>query len=537
MTYYENSFSKRKGNYPRKSERELESFLPDNMKTPHVFSGRSTRFHDYKKQSTLLTATDEVDSKYSYSDSAKKFISRQNKENKRNGYINEDTKPKKEWNESVQGDFHGRDAASSFPKPVFMKPKKIVKPFAKISSETFQTAAIDKMPVMPPQVCISRSSPVTVLSRNIKKEVEKKEPVKRIQILKPASSAGPSSTATASPPVPIILSRSKPQLEKEFKILSPATKMTVARPSYTSGRMPPLITHKSPFISGLDSKVVPAKQMRQPFRIIDAEFMLCEGYTAFNAYLLEQPNFVVVGVVGRQGVGKSTIASLLTQTTLNGSISERGFRVSGRSELLKGSHCTGGIDAFISQQRVIVLDFPAIIAPGVLDASVSASDLGRCVLCVCVCWMPPPLTWAGGRWSCRCTPSLWSCWRLPCVCATSSSLCRTPGNRAHSSSGVSRSDFLIPVLIVTGVSAWFRGLQAAADVNHRDYALTTPIIHRSTLSTNAVELRAAIMGLPRRTFPGYDTAPTERDWFEYVIREWEKILKSSLYLDYSRLFP
>lgn len=58
-------------------------------------------------------------------------------------------------------------------------------------------------------------------------------------------------------------------------------------------------------------KIVSEKAMHRPFRLIDDDFHLCEGSIALNNYLLEQPNFLVVGVVGRQGAGKSSVAAML----------------------------------------------------------------------------------------------------------------------------------------------------------------------------------------------------------------------------------
>ena len=64
-------------------------------------------------------------------------------------------------------------------------------------------------------------------------------------------------------------------------------------------------------VMSLTVRVIAEKKMSRVFRLLDDDFNLCEGHTAFNAYLLEQSSFLVVGVLGRQGVGKSTIANLL----------------------------------------------------------------------------------------------------------------------------------------------------------------------------------------------------------------------------------
>ncbi|XP_018008021.1 nonsense-mediated mRNA decay factor SMG9 [Hyalella azteca] len=573
-SFERNSFPRKRGTFPRKSDRELESFLPETMKNPKVFSGHS-KSHGYHKP-LYSHVSDETDQKL-YCESAKKFSGKQNKENRRNGYSYEDYSGAS----TEEGDFSTRKIHNAWesearrsPQPVFMGAKKIMNPMMKISSETFQTAALDTLPAMPSYMESQRSSPKIVLNRNMKME-EDKEPAK-IQILKPNSESTQSSPSS----VPVILSRSKPLPEKEFKQphLLGIEKKSAEREVLRRGA--PLTIYdkglKPSVFSDLENKVVPSKEMRQPFRLIDLDFKLCEGHTAFNAYLLEQTNFLVVGVIGRQGVGKSTIASLLLQTKLNPPAgSDRGFRVSGRSELLKGSHCTGGLDVLVTPQRLIVLDFPALLAPGAMDTTVGTSDsriplemlvqtrslqfmalaLRVCHVVVVVqdsreqgtellkCLQAAAVVnrsdEATGTHTIRSTPDL--CGESkPLVSSTVMVVCNKMSSAPPSLQALTFIERHVSRHLRPGLLNMSSGVGEAprGTVN----LFTLPFIRncakeRNSLSPSMQTLRSAIMGLERRSFPGYDSPPTERAWFEYTVRQWEKILKSSLYLDYSRLFP
>ena len=70
-------------------------------------------------------------------------------------------------------------------------------------------------------------------------------------------------------------------------------------------------------------------------------------------FLLEQTDFTVVGVLGKKGVGKSTLMSMLAA----------GGGVSGGVDAFKAAskhgahHTTNGVQAFVTVERTILLDF------------------------------------------------------------------------------------------------------------------------------------------------------------------------------------
>ncbi|XP_046894625.1 protein SMG9-like isoform X2 [Hypomesus transpacificus] len=69
---------------------------------------------------------------------------------------------------------------------------------------------------------------------------------------------------------------------------------------------------------------------------------------------------LVVGVIGLQGTGKSTIMSLLSANTPEED--QRGYVFRAQSQEIKerGGNQTTGIDFFITQERVIFLDRSAL---------------------------------------------------------------------------------------------------------------------------------------------------------------------------------
>ncbi|XP_011069218.1 PREDICTED: protein SMG9 isoform X4 [Acromyrmex echinatior] len=79
-----------------------------------------------------------------------------------------------------------------------------------------------------------------------------------------------------------------------------------------------------------------------------------------------QEYFLVVGCLGAQGVGKSTIMSLLTSH-----YSSNIFQVQDLSHYESSTNCTTGIDFFITKNRVIYLDTQPILSGFVIDSAAS----------------------------------------------------------------------------------------------------------------------------------------------------------------------
>jgi len=83
--------------------------------------------------------------------------------------------------------------------------------------------------------------------------------------------------------------------------------------------------------------------------------------------LMEQSDFIVVGCVGLQGSGKSTVMSMIADPK---DIVEKGkllFRPQRKSDMEKAVHRTVGIDIFVTKERMILLDTQPLLSPSMLD--------------------------------------------------------------------------------------------------------------------------------------------------------------------------
>jgi protein SMG9 len=100
-------------------------------------------------------------------------------------------------------------------------------------------------------------------------------------------------------------------------------------------------------------------------------------------YMTDNPDFIVVGVLGHQGVGKSTILNSLLnsgrtpevvdEATVNGNPSNNAaniFPVQSFEKQMLSEHCTNGISAWVSPQRIIYLDTNALFSISVLDRAI-----------------------------------------------------------------------------------------------------------------------------------------------------------------------
>lgn len=68
------------------------------------------------------------------------------------------------------------------------------------------------------------------------------------------------------------------------------------------------------FISLVAASLNPERTMKGPLRLLDDSLSLCDD---LGPYLLDQSNFLVVAIMGLQGVGKSSLASLLVDPNVN----------------------------------------------------------------------------------------------------------------------------------------------------------------------------------------------------------------------------
>ncbi|XP_017888871.1 protein SMG9 [Ceratina calcarata] len=102
-------------------------------------------------------------------------------------------------------------------------------------------------------------------------------------------------------------------------------------------------------------------EMTSCLKFMDENMQLCESSLE---YLYDQQDFLVVGCLGSQGVGKSTIMSLLTSNFAPGI-----FPAQETSHYESGANCTTGIDFFVTKNRVIYLDTQPILSGSTIDHS------------------------------------------------------------------------------------------------------------------------------------------------------------------------
>ncbi|XP_076652556.1 nonsense-mediated mRNA decay factor SMG9 [Halictus rubicundus] len=107
----------------------------------------------------------------------------------------------------------------------------------------------------------------------------------------------------------------------------------------------------------------PCIEMTTSVKFMDENMQLCENSLE---YLYDQQDFLVVGCLGAQGVGKSTIMSLLTSN-----YASNVFPVQDMSHHESGANCTSGIDFFVTKNRVIYLDTQPILSGSTIDYSIS----------------------------------------------------------------------------------------------------------------------------------------------------------------------
>lgn len=90
--------------------------------------------------------------------------------------------------------------------------------------------------------------------------------------------------------------------------------------------------------------------------------------------MLEQSDFLVVGALGKQGVGKSTVMSLLTGTR-TGSGKPFMFRPQSREQSEGGAFQSTGVDMIVTAERTILLDAQPVLSESMLEQFQSSPEL------------------------------------------------------------------------------------------------------------------------------------------------------------------
>lgn len=109
-------------------------------------------------------------------------------------------------------------------------------------------------------------------------------------------------------------------------------------------------------------------EMKRSARIVDPFLHWREPSPAAD-FLLDNHDFLVVGIIGQQGVGKSSLMSLLGGNSWRDKRFH--FRPQGFEAKEKGVHMTNGVEMFITSERLILLDTQPVMSLSILDELVS----------------------------------------------------------------------------------------------------------------------------------------------------------------------
>ncbi|XP_029636226.1 protein SMG9 isoform X1 [Octopus sinensis] len=129
----------------------------------------------------------------------------------------------------------------------------------------------------------------------------------------------------------------------------------------------PYQMHRNTQLSSMDecqNRLAPLPEMPRCIKLVDDSMHWCD--TGMEV-LVDQNNFFVVGVLGMQGVGKSTIMSLLAGNSSSDYYRNFVFQPQSKEIREVGSHQTSGVDMFVTNDRVILLDTQPVLSASVLD--------------------------------------------------------------------------------------------------------------------------------------------------------------------------
>ncbi|KAF0293404.1 Protein SMG9 [Amphibalanus amphitrite] len=108
----------------------------------------------------------------------------------------------------------------------------------------------------------------------------------------------------------------------------------------------------------------PPQPMSRPCPLLSESLQVSDTGVA---WLGEGTEFLVVGAVGRQGVGKSTVMSMLAGQAPFCPIKKYMFPPETVQQVLSSEHRTNGIEMMVTGQRAVLLDTQPLLSPSIVD--------------------------------------------------------------------------------------------------------------------------------------------------------------------------
>ena len=230
--------------------------------------------------------------------------------------------------------------------------------------------------------------PITILNGNKDENAKPYDDTRKISKLSGGTDEGllirqPNET-TAGKPSATILAPGKNGSSQVFYSTANSSSGNIAqsRTPSKSGKEATVISTEKPvqptnslaqFVDLLNSRLASsAPCMNTAVRLLDENLQWQDG---LNEFLTDQNDYVVVGVLGKKGVGKSTIVSMLggsAATSKKGNLSL--FKTANRDSIEQAQHRTSGISAFVTNERTILLDVQPLMSGSVLDKTIAQAD-------------------------------------------------------------------------------------------------------------------------------------------------------------------
>ncbi|XP_022346188.2 nonsense-mediated mRNA decay factor SMG9-like [Crassostrea virginica] len=174
-------------------------------------------------------------------------------------------------------------------------------------------------------------------------------------------STSPSSASSIKPDKPVVMAI-RPR-DESFSSGSPSSIST----GETTPSQVPSTSHRTPVTivqTEGSNRLSAPPEMNQSVKIVDESHQWSD---AGMEVLLDQTDFFVVGVLGLQGSGKSTILSLLAGNNPTDNIRQYIFPPQSKESREVCEHQTTGINMFVTGERTIFLDTQPVMSPSVLD--------------------------------------------------------------------------------------------------------------------------------------------------------------------------